>query len=806
MWLENLGRDLVYAARTLRKSPGFTLVVIVTLALGIGANTAIFSFFYGVLLRPLPLTEPDRAVIMQQAAGQTGHIKADGVGLFTADYLDLKKSARSFADASTYTLDVQTLTGIDSPDMINCVVTTHNFFTVLGARAALGRTYTPDDARDGGRFAVLNHGYWRSTFGGNPNIVGQQVTLNDINFTVLGVMPADYDFPLLAKFYLSSDGPTPDRGFNANGRGGPIRTIIARLAPGVSIAQAQSEVAPIVRALPNPNQTKRPVFLVSMRDQIVGKIRGSLGVLFGCVTLVLLLACLNIANLVVARANARQRETAIRLALGAGRWRLVRQVLTESLLLSLLGGAVGVLVGVVGLRMLVALAPTDLPRLAGIGVDGWVLAFAFLISVVTGILCGLAPALDLTSADLSRTINEGSRGGSTGVERRRLRAMLVGGEVAISLVLLVGAGLLLRSFWQMQGVSWGFRHAPRLVSMRVGLVPPGQPATLAANYRALLDKLQREPGIESVATNFDRIGISWWNGAFAAQGESYPNRDDMPKCSFHTVNPAYFDTLGIPLVQGRAFSADDNEKGRPVAIVDGNLARRHYPDGAVGKKITTGSNFGGGDVEIVGVVGPVRSNGPEAAPSVDIYFPAEQTLIANMFITVRTTLAPPVAVATVRRLLREIDAKLPLSDIATMDEIITRAGINRRFPLIVICCFAALAIVLAAIGIYAVTAYAVTQRTREIGIRMALGSEAHAVVRLLVRQGFVPILIGLGVGLAGGTALAFAMRSLLFGIPPLDLATFLLVPLALALIAAIACWLPARRAAKIDPIVTLRAE
>ena len=804
MWLENLGRDCVYAARTLRKSPGFTLVVIVTLALGIGANTAIFSFFYGVLLRPLPLTDPDRAVIMQQARGQTGHIKFDGVGLFSADYLDLKRSVRSFTDAATYSLDVQTLTGVESPDMINCVVTTHNFFTVLGARAALGRFYTPDDARDGGRFAVLNHAYWRSAFGGSPDIIGRPVTLNGVNFTVLGVMPADYDFPLLAKFYLSSAGPTPEGQPEANGRGRPIRTVIARLAPGVSIAQAESEVAAIVRALPNPNQVKRPVFLVSMRDQIVGKVRGALGVLFGCVGLVLLLACLNIANLVLARANARQRETAIRLALGAGRWRLVRQILTESVMLSLLGGALGVLVGIIGLRLLVVLAPGDLPRLAGVGVDAWVLGFAFLISVVTGILCGLAPALEMTSADLSHTINEGSRGGSTGVERRRLRATLVCGEVAISLVLLVGAGLLLRSFWQMQGVSWGF-NAARLVSMRVGLAAPGQPVNVAT-YRALLDKLEHEPGFESVGANFDRIGISWWNGAFAAQGEVYPNRDDMPKCSFHTVNPGYFATLGIPLLQGRAFNADDGEKGRPVAIVDANLARRHYPDGAIGRKLTTGSNVGGGEVEIVGVAGAVKSNGPEAAPGADIYFPGEQMLTSNVFVTIRTKLSPVVTVAAVRRILREIDAKLPLTDIATMDEIVTRAGINRRFPLIVICAFAGLAIVLAAIGIYAVTAYAVTQRTREIGIRMALGSEAQAVIGLLVRQGFVPILIGLGVGLAGGTGLAFAMRSLLFGIPPLDLATFLLVPFTLAAIAAAACWLPARRAAKVDPIVTLRAE
>lgn len=807
MWLDDLRQDVGYGLRMLRKTPGFTVVVVLTLALGIGANTAIFSFFQGVLLRPLPLAEPDRVVIFQQAPGRTGHIKAEGVGLLSGDYLDIKRNSRSLSDAATYALDALTLTGVDTPDMINCVSVTHNFFTVLGAKAAVGRVFTPEDLRDGARLAVLNYSYWRSMFGGSRDVIGKQVTLDGVGFTIVGVMPPDYDFPLLAKFYLSCAGPTPEgmpgdeQAFT--GRGRRVRTIVGRLQPGVSVKQAEAELDTLVRALPNPAELKRPVYLVTMRDQIVGSVRGALGVLLGCVGLVLLLACLNIANLALARANSRQRETGIRLALGAGRWRLVRQTLTESVLIALMGGALGIGLGFLGLRLLVALAPQDLPRLATVAVDGWVLAFALGISVLTGIGFGLAPAFELTAVDLSRTLNEATRGGSTGVERRRLRSVLVGGEVAISLVLLVAAGLLLRSFWQMQAVSWGI-DAQQMVSMRVGL-PAGSTGDYLVPYKTLLDQLEHEPGFEAVGTSFDRVGISWWQGPFAPDTHAFAKPEDMPKSSFHTVNPGYFHALRIPVMQGRAFTDDDNEKGRRVIIVDANLARTWYPEGgAVGRKMKFGRN--GGEAEIVGVVGPVKSNGPEAAPGVDIYLPALQVMTNNLFVLVRTRLPAGTAIAAVRRIVRGIDPALPVTDLATMEEVVDRAAAGRRFPLLIICAFAGLALTLAAIGIYAVTAFAVAQRTREIGIRMALGSEAGAVVALLVRQGAVPIAIGLAIGLAGGTALAFAMRTLLFGVAPLDLATFLSVPLVLSAIAGVACWLPARRAALVDPIITLRAE
>jgi putative ABC transport system permease protein len=370
-------------------------------------------------------------------------------------------------------------------------------------------------------------------------------------------------------------------------------------------------------------------------------------------------------------------------------------------------------------------------------------------------------------------------------------------------VLLVAAGLLLRSFWQMQAVSWGI-EAKQMVSMRIGL-PVDKTGDSTVAYKALLDKLEHEPGFEAVGMSFDRVGISWWQGSFAPDTQAFTKPEDMPKTSFHSVNPGYFQALRVPILHGRTFTDDDNPKSRGVVIIDANIARTWFPDGKpVGRKIKFGRS--GSEAEIVGVVGAVKTNGPEAAPGVDIYLPQLQASTNNVFALIRTRLPASTAIAAVRRIVRSIDPTLPVTDLATMEDVVDRASLGRRFPLIIICAFAGLALTLAAIGIYAVTSFAVAQRTREIGIRMALGSEAQAVVALLMRQSAVPIVIGLAVGLAGGTALAFAMRTLLFGIPPLDLATFLLVPLVLSAIAGLACWLPARRAARVDPIITLRAE
>ncbi|HZP59010.1 MAG TPA: ABC transporter permease [Opitutaceae bacterium] len=798
--------DLKYAFRRLARSPGFTAVAVLTLALGIGPNTAIFSFFYGVLLRPLPFDDPDRLVIFQQAPAGSGSIRVNGVGLFAADYLDIRKHSQSLADAATYTAFGSAVTGVGSPDVVGCAVVSDNFFAVLGARAFVGRVFTPEDVRLGsGRLAVLSYDYWRSKFGGGNDAIGRHFAINGVDFVVMGVMPPDYRFPNEAGIYVSPAGQVPESyvgaaAFDANGRGNYLRTIVARLRPGVSVDRAQAELAALVRALPNPNQMNRPVYLVTMRHQTVGQIRPILGTLFGCVGLVLLIACLNIANLLLVRATAQQREMGIRMALGASRWAVACHALTESLLLALFGGVLGVLIGLGGTRLLLALAPTSIPRLAAVRVDGEVLAFALGLSLLTGIAFGLAPALEISSSDPNRALAGASRGGTTGVQRRRLRSTLVAIEVSVSLVLLVAAGLLLRSFHRLQAASWGFESA-RVISMRVGFYNPrfGEEESLRSVYTRLQAELGAEPGFESVGLSSDLIGNAYWSGPFVPEGHVFRSRAETPVANRHGVSPDYFRTVGIRLIQGRYFTAQDNEHGPPVVIVDSALARKFFSDGqAIGKHID--------GAEIVGIVNDVKSNGPEAGPGMDLYFPLSQRLFASAFITIRTTLAPVACVAVAKHVLQQIDPSVPVSNVTTMDDVVAKPALGRRFPLILIGAFAGLALLLASIGIYAVVSYSVAQRTREIGVRMALGAQARGVTRLILRQGAIPIATGLAVGLGASVFTAFTIRKMLFEVPPYDAVTFAAVPALLAAIALFACWIPARRAARVNPIEALRAE
>jgi predicted permease len=804
MWL-----DLKYAFRQLAKSPGFTAVVVITLALGIGANTAIFSFFNGVLLRPLPFAEPSRTVLF--ASGDTGN---DWCGLLSADFYDIQKNTQSFSEAAAYSGGPCTLTGIGSPDVVGTASVTDNFFTVLGSSALIGRIFTAEDTRArSGRLAILSYSYWTSKFGGSPDAIGRTIGLDGVSFTVIGIMPPDYRFPVTTDLYVLFGPGLAAARFgvpqsNYGGRGVSVSTIIGRLRPGVSIEQAQAEMVRLVHGLPNPNQTTRRVILVTMRDQSVGRIRPVLEMLLGCVGLVLLIACLNIANLVLARATARRRETAIRLALGASRWQVARQGLTECLLLGLIGGTLGIIFSLWGTHLLVAIAPADVPRLAAVRVDGAVLGFALGLSLLTGVAFGIVPAWEMGSSDPGQSLADGTRGGTSGVERRRFRSALVTIEVALSVVLLVAAGLLLRSFWRMQAVSWGFEPS-HLMSMRVALLDPrfASPATKQSIYNRIQNRLSSEPGFESVALGHDRIGRPWApNWAFVPEGHTYRNRSDMPVANGHFVSPGYFKTLGIPFIKGRPFTPQENQNNRLVVIVDATLARKYFPGGdAVGKHFfTSWTSVNPTDpVEIVGIVGDVKSNGPEAA-STDFYFPITQDITPTTYIYVRTQLPLATCVAAVQRVVAEIDPSVPVSDVATMDAVVARPALGRRFPLILIGAFAGLALFLAAIGIYAVVSYSVAQRTREIGIRMALGAQASDVTRLIVRQGAVPIAIGLTFGLCASAFMAFAIRKMLFEVPPFDAVTFTAIPALLAVIAVFACWLPSQRAARIDPVVALR--
>jgi len=812
-WLDQGRQDLRYAVRQVRRNPGFTATVVLTLALAIGANTAIFSFFRGILLRPLAYEKPERVVLFKKEVGDFAEPMGVGVGLLAADFRDLQRRTPSLADIATYTLDAATVTGRGTSMLAVATITTRNFFTLLGAKAALGRTFSPADEK-AGRLAVLAHGFWQTRLGGDPAIVGQTITLNKVSFTVVGVMGAEFEFPRETHLWVTPAENVPEsvigqRSLEFGGRGNYLRTIIGRLAPGVSLTQAETEVSGVIERLPNPNATQRAIHLVNMRDQSVGNVRPALIMLLSCVGLVLLIAGLNVANLMLSRAATRQREIGVRLALGAGRGRIARQLLTESVVLALLGGAAGVLLSGWGLNLLVHIAPASLPRLAAVRVDGFVLSFALGLSVLTGLISGLAPVWSAARSDLVTLTKSADRGGSAAPGSRRLRAGLVAGEVAIALMLLVAAGLLLRSMEKMRAFTWGFDPA-QVVSARVAFLDERyrEDAAKVGFYHALLEKLTAMPGFESVGMSLDRVGQTWIHLPVTPEGQVYANPADRPEVNYRIISPDYFRALGVPLVQGRAFTATDDQNGPRVAIIDAAMARRYFPSGnAVGKRVQI-VTFNGSDAwrEIVGVVAAVKSDGPGAEGRADVYLPYLQTPLNSFYVHIRTKIDATTAGAMLTRALREIDASVPIFDLANMEEITAKPADARRFPLGLLGGFATLAVGLAAIGIYGVTAYGVVQRTREIGVRMALGARPQAVIALVLRQGLHPLAVGMRLGLAGSVAVAFAMRNLLFGVEPLDAPVFLAIPLILATVTLLACAVPAQRATRVNPVEALRAE
>ena len=808
--------DIRLAFRSLAKTPGFAVVIVITLALGIGANTAIFSFFHSILLRDLPYAEPDRIVMFKQSARDYGELMGADIGLLGADLRDLQAGAQTVEDLAAYTLDAPTLTGRGSPDLAVGTVVTHNFFSMLGAHAAMGRIFTPADAGNGatGRLITLSHRFWQNRLGGDPAIIGQTILLNKVPFTVVGVMPADFEFPRDAWFWATPAAVVPEAVIgqapeNDGGRGNYLRTILGRLRPGVSREQAEKELAALVERLPNPNQSRRVVHLVDMRDQSVGNIRPILTAVLGCVGLVLLIACFNVANLMLTRATARQREIGIRLALGSSRGRIARQMLSESLVLSLGGGCAGVLLSVGMLDLLVRFAPDNTPRLAAVHIDAIVLGFALLISVLAGVVCGLVPIFGTTRMDLVKVIKSGGdRGGSAAAAPRRLRACLVAGEVALSLVLLVAAGLLLRSLEKMQAVSWGF-NPTQVVSARVTFTDEryNNPSAQRLFIRTLLEKLGTVPGFEAVGLGLDRIGQTWVHLPFIPEGRAYAIPADVPQANYHFVSPDYFHALGIVVLQGRAFTMADDENARSVMLIDAALAKKFFPDGqAVGKHMSLQRPQGSFEPEIVGVVAVVKSDGPAAESRPELYRPLLQAPFNSCYVNVRTSLGVAAAGELLKKTVQQIDAGVPIAHLTGMDHVVAQPSGARRFPLGLLGAFAALALLLAGLGIYAVTAYGVAQRTREIGVRMALGASPQSVVMLVLRQGFRPILVGLGLGMIGAVFTALGMRSLLFGVNPLDLMTFAAIPFLLVSFAAFACWLPARKAIRVSPLEALRAD
>jgi putative ABC transport system permease protein len=808
--LEDLWQDVSYAVRSLRKHPGFTVIAIFTLALGIGANTTIFSVINAVLLRPLPYAEANRLVTLTET------ISERPIGVSYPNVVDWRNQNTVFENvAAVRHRESFNLTGAGESERLQGRLVTANFLSTLGVRPIRGRDFTPEDDRQGAPpVVIISHALWQRRFAGDETIVGRQIMLNREGFTVIGITPADFEYMLDADLTVPI-GLSTER-FSARGRDPGVEAI-ARLKQGVSTETANAEINTIAARLeqqyPESNNSRR-VRLDSLREAIVGDIRPVLLTLLGAVGLVLLIACANVANLLLARSARRQKEIAIRTALGAGRSRILRQLFTESVLLAIAAGVTGLLLAVVGTRLLSSSLPEGIPRIGETSIDALVLLFTLGASLLTGVLFGLAPSLQTSNPALTETLKEGERNSSTG--QNRTGKVLVVAEVALTLVLLIGAGLLVKSFWRLMGVDPGF-NPENLLAMQISVNAGQDEGPRVANF---LDQLQQRvkqlPGVQSVSVSngLPFEGANW--PAFVIEGQTPPGPgQEPPNAILYITSNDYLETLGITLLRGRAFSAYDTPTTTPVVLIDEVFARQYFGnEDPLGKRLKqAGSNTE--FREIVGIVRHVEHSNLQGltAASGEVYTPFSQIpvdrlarYVRRVNLLVRTTVEPLSLAQTVRGQIAALDKDQPVFNVRTMEQALARSVAARRFSTILLSVFAALALVLAAVGIYGVISYSVAQRTREVGIRMALGAQTTDVLKLVVRDGLKLAVIGVAVGLAGAFMLTRLMSTLLFGVTPTDLVTYTTVALILLGVALLACYIPAYRATKVDPLVALRFE
>jgi putative ABC transport system permease protein len=800
--MNSLWQDLRYGARALLKNPGFSLIAMLTLALGIGANTAIFSVVNAVLFRPLPFNEPERLVMVWNRGAEAAG--GDRTPLAVADLLDWRAQSRSYAEIGAFQNMMFNYTGGDSPERVQAAGVTANFFSMLGAQPSLGRAFSPDEERPGAqRVALLSDGFWRKHFAADPQVLGRTINLNGASFTVIGVMPAALDFPSKdVELWTALQLQQPTR------RGPYFLRGVARLKPGVGLEQARAEA---LNALKSSFEGELlDLNVLPVNEFIVGDVRLALLVLLGAVTLVLLIAAVNVANLTLARSAARVKEISIRSALGAGRARIIRQLLTESLLLALVGGLLGALWSSWGVKLLLKMAPDNIPRLSQIGIDGRALAWTALVSLLTGVLFGLAPAWQSSRLSLNETLKEGGRSGADSLGKRRWRDFLVISELALAVMLLIGAGLLVKSFWRLQRVDPGV-DTDRVLTMQLAFRGEryADPQQVDAFYPRLLERIQALPGVRAAAaSNSLPPDSTEFSDDFTVEGRPAVPNQPPPITYVIRVSPDYFRAFGIPLRSGRYFNAADSSNAPMVAVINETMARQFFPnEDPVGKRINTGDEREPTLWRIVGVVGDVKYNGlaDEAQPA--MYEPLIQATSYNVFLSVKTETADPLSLAAaVRNEIRSLDRELPVTRVRTMEQRIARTVAQPRFGATLVALFAALALILASIGVYGVISYSVTQRTQEIGVRVALGARSRDVLSLVLKQGMTLTATGLGAGLIGSFALTRLMKTLLFGVSATDPLTFIVISLLLTAVALLACLVPARRATRVDPMIALRSQ
>jgi predicted permease len=811
--VETTFQDLRYAARMLRKSPLFAAISIFTLALGIGANTAIFSVVNAVLLRPLQYPNAERIVAIEEL-----NEKGSRVQVTPANFLDWREQNTSFEHLAAILARTANLSAADESERINLAMTSSNFFQVFGLQPQMGRFFLPDEERAGhDAVAVLSYGLWQRHFGGDPSLVGQSIMLDGQPYTVVGIAPAGFQYPDRTEVWIPPFQLVPTLGPQMDiqrARGFGFLSAVALLKPGVSVKQAHDEMTAITARLrqqyPETNN-KRFDRVVSLQTHLVGESSMALMLLLGAVALLLLIACANVANLLLSRAASRHKEIAIRLALGATRLRLVRQLLVESVLLGLLSGMVGLLLGWWGVDLMRRLLPVDFPRAQDIGVDLRVLGFTLLVSLVTGIVFGLVPALQSTNPDVNESLKESVRGSTSGRNRNRVRSLLIVAEVALSLVLLIGAGLLFRSFLRLQAVELGFRPQ-NLLTFR--LTPSGanfrEDPQYINFYSQVAERVKTLPGVDSVGMINTLPLVKGPTTAFRVEGRPLLTQDKWPGVNYRNVSPDYFRAVNAPILKGRSFDAHDNESAPLVVLVNQSLVRRDFAnEDPVGKKINFGGTRPDGQpiwFEIVGVVADVRSLELNSEPTPEIYTSYMQDPFAGMSYVVRSQIEPESLIPAVREAVRQVDKAQPVAEVRKMEQIVSEAAAQPRFNSLLLGIFASIALLLAAAGIYGVMSYSVTQRTHEIGVRMALGAQTRDVLRLVVGQCLRLTLVGLALGLVCAFALTRVMATLLYGVKPTDPWTYASGALLLSVVALLSCYLPARRATKVDPLVALRYE